>query len=192
MTDFFHAAPKTDRETSGGETVTMTETDNQKLSRGSALSDGCSSRDAVPESGAHLNSARRGNFTQQQLAKATAFWKRKTALRKTPGNCGRCGKPNPDAGSKARCPKCRAYQRRYKLLRRMEPVVVSNAELRELRRRVESLEQAVAAMQVDRKRCYLLGYRQGKKNENTRRFMPDVIITKQELATMNHAYYRRQ
>lgn len=186
MTDFFHAAPKTDRETSGGETVTEPD-NNEQQSRVSALSGGCTPRDTVPSAG-RAYAARRGKFSSsKQLAKAEAFWQHKTALRKTLGNCGRCGKRNPDQTHK-HCPACRDYQKRRKFLRRIEPVVVSMGEVRRLVRRVESLELSVARLSLRKDIAYRSGYRAAQRHERKLRYASDVTITKQELATMNHAY----
>lgn len=118
--------------------------------------------------------------------KSQKFWERKAELRKQPGNCVRCGHANPDASHKT-CPRCREQiaSRRQKYLRQ----TVKVETLVSLRRRIESLEMAVAQLQLDGGKRYQNGYSAGKKAAAKRDYFGIYpTITKQELATMNHAY----
>ena len=116
--------------------------------------------------------------------KSERFWARKYAERSKPGNCCRCGHKNADTSRKT-CPTCRAAikARRVKYLRQTVPV----ATMQDMKRRIASLEISVARLQLLNGSAYERGYRAGKKKDR-RYFDAYPTITKQELATMNHAY----
>ena len=107
-------------------------------------------------------------------------------LKKLPGNCARCGKPHD--GKKKTCQPC--------LDKVKELHGWKKARYVELRRRIESLELAVARIQTDHKkarnRAYSTGYEAGAKRAvkvalELPHYDPPTM-SMQELATMNHAY----
>ncbi len=123
-----------------------------------------------------------------QLAKAQAYWSRKSAQRRQPGNCGRCGNPNPDA-THAHCSSCRAYQQRRKSALRIKPVTVDATVLSKLERRIAAMEHNFAMMRINERAVYKRGYLAGKKSMASARYFDAYpTITKQELSSMNHAY----
>ena len=121
--------------------------------------------------------------------KARDFHARVAALRKLPGNCSRCGKPNKS--EYRTCDPCRGYQKKYKSKVKQNPVVVDQTALDVLTRRIASVEHELARMQVDARHRYLCGYRAGQRHERKRRdaYEPPTM-SKQEAASMNHAYRR--
>ena len=129
------------------------------------------------------------NIPESQLAKAQAHWARKTAQRKQPGNCGRCGKPNPQQTHK-HCPACRDYQKRYKLglMARGHDMTQAAviALVKQCRREVSKLREIIKKMQKENRRKY----NQAWMMKRTLRKYADAYpeISKQELATMSHAY----
>jgi hypothetical protein len=123
---------------------------------------------------------------QRKQKKAESFWARKLALRNTPGNCVKCGHKNDDLSRKT-CPRCRAAlkARRQKYLRQTVPV----ATMQDMERRIASLEISVARLQLLNGSTYERGYRAGRTHKEQLRYADAYPpITKQELATMNHAY----
>jgi hypothetical protein len=120
--------------------------------------------------------------------KTENFFARVLAKRNTPGNCVKCGHKNDDLSRKT-CPKCLAAlkARRQKYLRQTVPV----ATMQDMERRIASLEISVARLQLLNGSAYERGYRAGQKKrtrESLRYLNSYPTITKQELATMNHAY----
>ena len=168
-----------DREKSGNEETITTET-NESRGFGS-VTDGFQ-RDASAAKGACLN--QRGGDTLP--AKARAFHAKIAALRKLPGNCGRCGKPN--ANGFRQCERCRTYQSKYKQTLRQEPVTVDAKVLRVLTARTASLEMELARMQVNGRAAYKKGYRTGAAHERKVRYEELPSLSRQEAATINHAY----
>lgn len=149
---------------------------------------------AVPENVGRttLTTVRNGRFTPEQLAKAKAFWQRKQALRKLPGNCGRCGHPN-DNPEYAHCERCREYGKRYKTSHQHETITVDRKALETLEKRVSSLEHALSRIQLNQREAYKRGYAKGRAEKarlrrRFRYFDAYPSITKQELSTINHAY----
>lgn len=137
---------------------------------------------------------------------------------KEPGNCRRCANPNPDALHKT-CPRFRKHQAEYqakrkslayertgkseaigKLSKRVKQLddfvtrtLAVEKLLRDLMKRLNSCEEAIARLQVsverDHNRTFLKAYRAGTTTERKRQEPVELpTITKQELATMNHAY----
>lgn len=124
--------------------------------------------------------------------KSEAFFARLQARRKIPGNCGRCGKPHGDKTNKI-CRKCRDHHNEYYRKKAAALKQQKDAALEELSRRVGSLENELARMLIDRRAAYRNGYYAGKAWKKKafsrqRNFDAYPSITKQELATMNHAY----
>jgi hypothetical protein len=149
---------------------------------------------AVPEtSGTYqLHQTERAGKTYRidarQLAKAQAYWARKSAQRRQPGNCGRCGKPNPQSTHK-HCPACREYQRKTKLEKALKPLVVSETQLQKLERRIAAMEHNFSMMRLNERAIYKRAYEAGRKHQaDSRYFDAYPTMTKQELATINHAY----
>lgn len=144
--------------------------------------------DSVLLSDASLGASGRANHPpgEQSLSKKSAFHARLSALRKTPGHCGRCGK----ASTEKQCAKCRAYHARHRAAKRVMPVTVDSAHLAAIVRRTASLELAVARLQLAARDAFKRGYRSGQRCERKARFADPEEISAQELATMNHAYAR--
>jgi hypothetical protein len=123
-----------------------------------------------------------------------AFHAKIAALRKLPGNCGRCGKPN--ATDYNHCDKCRAYQKRYRTAKRLRGVDVTPLTVAQLVRRVQTLEMAVARLELWREYKGNLVRKLTRKAaavDRERRMAAARLdamprITEQEFATMNHAY----
>jgi len=125
------------------------------------------------------------------LAKAKAYWARKMISRKTPGNCTRCGKVN--SSKTLHCPACLAYQAKWRESRRGKPVVVETGTLDALARRISSLEHELASMQLNarliRIRAWNRAYKIGQRHERKQRERIELpVMSRQEAATLNHAY----
>ena len=112
------------------------------------------------------------------------------ALRRDPENCGRCGKPS--ANGKRQCDKCREYQHRYKAKARGENFDAQTAAgmIVQMRRELSRLRATVKNMANNRRKSYSKGYSKGFETGKTTAKYADTLpeISKQELATMNHAY----
>jgi hypothetical protein len=123
-------------------------------------------------------------------AKARAFHARIAALRKQPGNCGRCGKPN--ANGLKQCDRCRAYMKAYKEAVAKKPRSIATFDANALMRRVVSLEMRLAKVECElalRRNTYRYVHRrQAVLLKRSRPQWEPPTITKQELSTMNHAY----
>lgn len=180
-----------DREKSGG--AAKHETINNACAA-SALS-GLASAGSVPEHVGRASAVTKPRDGGNSLpAQARAYHAKIAALRKQPGNCGRCGKPNTN-GHK-RCDRCRAYEKQYKTAKRLQGVDVTPLTVAQLVRRVQTLEMAVARLElwreykghlvrkVTRKSAAI----QQERRKAAARLDAMPRITEQELATMNHAY----
>lgn len=77
----------------------------------------------------------------------------KAELRKTPGFCIKCARPNPDPVRKT-CARCLDRQRVYRRRILAERNVFKMAEYKRLLKRVESLEQAVARLETSNRRFF--------------------------------------
>jgi len=118
--------------------------------------------------------------------KSKTFFAKLLARRQTPGNCVRCGHKNPQPKHKT-CPRCLDAVRRRK--KNNQPP----QEIAGMLRRIASLEYAVANLQLTANNRYQKGYAAGKKSAlkpHRKYFDAYQRISKQELATMNHAYDR--
>ena len=129
--------------------------------------------------------------------KARAFHAMQAALRKLPGNCGRCGKPNSNGFKQ--CDRCRAYQKRYKAELTGNKLLTVPQEfakaMEQFRRELNAIRRTVKVMANARRESYLRGFMAGQINRrrNRNKHLAKYLdayptITKQELATMNHAY----
>ena len=136
----------------------------------------------------------RTTITTERAGKLSriAHFQRLEAARKQPGNCGRCGKPN--GNGYAQCDRCRSYQKTYKLRLRNDrraSVLGVSAELDQFRRELSRLRATVKNMANERRRAYRSGYRAGLAGKRARfrrnAWMPPEM-SRQELATINHAY----
>jgi hypothetical protein len=173
-----------DREKSGGVAKRETETTNTR--GGSALSRMAPVTKIETQGGDKLS---KDQLRRQRKSKA--FFAALQARRQTPGNCRRCGKPHADKTRKI-CAKCRAHHNEY--YRRKAALKHTNDKaLYELQRRVASLEHELSRMLIDRRATYKAGYSAGKQWKRRASMQMHNLdayptITKQELATMNHAY----
>lgn len=180
--------------------VEQTETKIHNESRcDSAAVGAVSGRTVHDEDGSHLLTSRqtsieteRGgklyNIAPSQLAKAKAHWARKSAQRKQPGNCGRCGKPNPSKTHK-HCDDCRDYMKRRREGKAGALVTIHQSAVSRLERRIGALEHSLAMLQLNGRLMYKRGYQRGlKTGKEIRHYHGTPEISKQELATMNHAY----
>jgi len=129
------------------------------------------------------------NIKPLRLPKAVAFWFKKSGQRKIPGNCSRCGKPNPDNAKKS-CPACRSYQKRYKDGKRGRTVIVYQSALDHLEHRIAALEHSLALLQVNSRVIYKRGYNRGLRTGREIRHYAGTLkpMTIQELATISHVY----
>jgi ribosomal protein L40E len=144
---------------------------------------------AVPE-----NVGTRPSQITERVGKLSriAHFQRLEAARQQPGNCRRCGKPNP-THFKA-CDRCRKYNLDYKLklknLRLAIPSEVSKV-LAQFRRELSHLRATVKNMSNDRRRAYRAGYQAGLAGRRARfkrgAWIPPQM-SMQELSTINHAY----
>jgi hypothetical protein len=132
-----------------------------------------------------------------------APWHAKLSARRSePGHCNQCGKPS-DRPDKTNCTKCKdkakeAYHERQRR-RFIEELVAGDTtkaewlkNLAAMQRRIVSLESAVARLQLSRvkdyKRVWKLGYSARKAKEQAQGAWEMPTMTKQEAATMSHAY----
>jgi len=131
------------------------------------------------------------NIKPKDLAKAQAYWSRKTAQRKQVGNCGRCGQPNPDQTHK-HCPTCREYGQRYKAGKEGRTTLVNNGYLSKLEHRIASLEHSLALMQVNSRLIYKRGYEKGRTTGIDQYRYGDAYksLSRQEARTISHVYER--
>lgn len=100
--------------------------------------------------------------------------------RRVPGNCSRCGRPNPEPAQKGalhgRCPACRAYQRAWKARNRkpvaqfpaVRTVIVDPRQFYAFEERVRRLETLVKDMRRFAGMRYRVGYAKGQYKERCR------------------------
>jgi hypothetical protein len=122
----------------------------------------------------------------RRVGKSQHFFARLLARRQTPGNCVRCGRENEQPRYKT-CPRCLDAVRRRKLASQQKPTI----ETRAVVSRIESLEMAVANLQLSHAKIYERAYNAGKRagqRPHRKYFDAYPKITKQELARINHAY----
>ena len=127
----------------------------------------------------------------RRVGKSREFFARIAARRAVPGNCVRCGQKNPAPKHKT-CPRCLDAVRRRKIAAPQnasaeKPTVDHQALLR----RIESLELALARLQLSHEKIYERAYDSGRRasaRPARRYFDAYPQITKQELAEINHAY----
>jgi hypothetical protein len=183
-----------DRETSGG--VHKQEQSTKDASDDSALSAGFSKVSYGAKRGVLQLNRRAGK--KPLPAKARAYHAKLAAIRKMPGNCGRCGKPN--ANGRKQCDNCRAYSAAYKAGKRIvqakEALNKNPILLTALIRRIESLEATVAKIDLWKEytgtkvRTYnrRMAQLKRRKAEAVARYDAMPRMSMQELATMSHAY----
>lgn len=101
------------------------------------------------------------------------------AQRRTPGNCSRCGRPNPKPAQKGavhgRCPACRQYQRAWKARRKPEreflavkTVIVDPRQFYQFEERVRRLELIIRDMRNFGGMRYRQGFAAGQYKERCR------------------------
>ena len=120
----------------------------------------------------------------RRAARGKSFLAGLAQRRREPGNCSRCGRPNPQPVRRGslhgKCPACREYQRQYKAARRpaappkpVATVVVDPARFYHFEERVRRLEALVRDMRRFAQRRYAVGYARGQYRERCRwRDMP--------------------
>lgn len=108
-----------------------------------------------------------------------AFLAELKSRRNTPGNCIRCGRPNPQpakAGSlHGACPSCREYRRQYNASKRKDkpvpPVqvaIVDPARFAQFEQRVRELELTIGNMKRYARAEYNRGFLRGVYREQKR------------------------
>jgi hypothetical protein len=108
----------------------------------------------------------------KEIRRQQSFFDRKKVLRAVPGNCTRCGLPNPDLSRKT-CQPCRLYRVKYLLRKKWKPISLNEAQrqLTELEARVYELERGFKHFRIFAKNAYQRGYAKGyhhsKKAGNT-------------------------
>lgn len=129
----------------------------------------------------------------EHRAKAEAFWKRLGVLRRTPGHCCRCGKPH--TATTRQCPKCLAYQARYRghLGDTNKKVTATTlvAAVKQCRREVSKLREIIKQMQRARRADYQRGYLRGRQTGiDTGRYGDSLpaSVSFEELRGMSHVY----
>lgn len=158
----------------------------------------------IQESASNAEARRKGDSLRCLVvptSKSQDFFARLLVRRQTLGNCVRCGHKNPQPKHKT-CPRCLAAVARRKKAAAEKPTV----ETRALVRRVESLELAIANLQLAHAKIYGRAYRAGQKSirkavksaareverlDALRYADAHPNITKQELSNINHAYASR-
>ena len=133
--------------------------------------------------------------------KARAFWSQQNKARHTPGHCTRCGKPHD--GPRRQCDFCKKYYQALRAKKRSAPMELPEARttLIALERRVASLENAVARLQLDGKKAYSRGYTRGLSKgrgiraRNHEGLMGEhsahkegCVTSFEELSQLNHEY----
>jgi len=124
----------------------------------------------------------------EHRAKAEAFWSALAERRKQPGNCVRCGKPN--TAETRQCPKCLAYQAKYRgrLQDKNEKLTAGMvvAIVKQCRREVTKLREIIKQMQRAHR---AKNHRQWQQKRTLKKYADAYPeISKQELASINHAY----
>ena len=149
---------------------------------------------AVDHVGAVPEQVGRTTIKTEQAGKLSriAYFQRLEANRLMPGNCRRCGKSNGNGLSN--CDRCRNYHTLYKLRRRNERLIVPSEvakNLAQFRRELSRLRATIKNMANQRRNSYRKGYSKGLASKRVRLFRSAWIpprMSKQELATINHAY----
>jgi len=189
-----------DREKSGeaAETETMNKESSRSFGHGRQMIV-CAAKiegRALQESrGAEKSPKKRlADYSPEVQAKARALYAEKDRLRRIAGNCGRCGR-RPAAEGYKQCDRCREYMAKRRITAKYKAITSDPNILTAIMRRIQSLEHTAAIHSMIIKKRYDKGYKKGYKAGRSAEFrlwqerpveMP--TITKQELATMNHAY----
>jgi hypothetical protein len=140
------------------------------------------------------------------LSNPPGHWYDSIASRRNePGFCRQCSKPN-DRTDRTVCTICKDKGRaRYHELQRrkfIEELVDGGTTKKEwltklahMLKRIESLENALARVQLrqerDRKAVWKMGYNARKQKEQAQGAWKMPVISKQEAATINHAFARK-
>lgn len=125
-------------------------------------------------------------------AKVWARLKRLGELRLQPGHCRRCARPWQ--GKLLTCDICRSSQaekrqsfRDEKLLAEIKSQVCM--ELQRFRRELEKIQKRQDGLRVELKRRYARGFQAGKAfAQKIARFDDLPVVSRQEIATLNHAF----
>jgi len=133
-----------------------------------------------------------GRLAGGKLAKAQAYWRRKEALRKQPGRCGRCGQ----LSAERTCQKCRAYYAQRRAARRSIPAELAMPLLQEIGKRLSALETQVYQIQTYSESRYKRGYAVGMMAERRRQqrwqalaaIEAKAVHTLEEKRAVDHAY----
>lgn len=162
----------------------------QSAAAGLSLEGGALTHALSPNGNGVGNSLRIRN--PEHRAKAERFWENLSAKRKQPGNCCRCGKPHD--GEYRQCDKCRVRVAALKSKRQAKGMTLAECVVmvNQCRREVTKLRELIKQVRRTKWNAYNRGYTAGKKHglevEKYHNTLPE--ISKQELATMNHAYDR--
>ena len=137
-------------------------------------------------------------MTPAQHAKASAFWSRKAAIRKTAGHCCRCGKPHNTG--KRQCAQCAAYAAEYRARKRTQAhgVMIDSRALASLEKRVANLEHYFARLstagRVEFNRGYCAGRRLHRKAAEAQSYRAAMeargAVGIEDLQQFSHAYAR--
>lgn len=185
------------REKSGGAAETITREQND--SRSERLCHGLAEDTGAKKQGTRTNESGGGEklYKIKRIAKTQRFIEKMKALRADPRNCKRCGKPRDC--ERRQCRSCIQKAAKRRLLLTYKEVHKNPELLTAIIKRVESLENTVArhglVIRKVRKAAWQKGYARGRKAEFflwRDRQVELPTITKQELATMNHAYDNRE
>lgn len=124
-------------------------------------------------------------------AKAVAFWRRKEELRRQPGRCCRCGKPN--ANGNRQCDACREYAAKYRARKRFQKhgVMVDSMALADIERRLSNVEHYFARLSELQRASYNRGYCAGRRlritaQERASYFDAMPRMSAQELRTISN------
>ena len=157
------------------------------------------------------------HFTPKDLERAKAFFAKKKLITKLPGMCCSCGKP-VDRENRKTCTRCvkRMVERARKKKRDQARLLHGESlqdklegalrDIQQLRKEMSRLREATFKIKNHRDALYQTGYRAGirrgiktgvkcavkfqERFEAGERQESLGEITRQELATMNHAYER--
>ena len=143
--------------------------------------------DSVPETRDVPKAGEHRTISREQ--KKRSFHERITALRKMPGNCGGCGRPNSNGFRQ--CDLCHSKKAKYREAKRNAKVIVDTKTLAAFERRISSLEHELARMIVNKRAVYANGYRTGQRHERKVKFSELPYMSRQEAAIINHAYAGR-
>ena len=115
--------------------------------------------------------------------KALNFWTEKKRLRSFPGNCSRCGRPNPDTTYR-HCLLCRQNQKEYRFKQAQNSAIMRGQSHKVMTERIDQLEKRITAFEAymrQIRQCLKLryqdGYRAGLKITNeTRELLNETLI----------------